>query len=343
MSRIKTTILSICSLFLLLTISESVAAQSNSGGKMSIRENGFISVFGEHNFMKGSGVVPAGKIKTARTGSKGYLNFVTGSSWVGASDENFVDGYVRVYHKEPFIFPIGDNNKFRPVAISGGAKTTAAYYAESPTTRTNELPAEDSKTLERISNREYWDIGGSKPVKITFTWDATSNIANITGGSLKNLKVIGWTGEQWKVIDSGTNELEKVVINQLNIQGKPSLNQGMITTEELIPDDYEFFTLGATTGEAEIRSIEDFNSQFTMYPNPVQEELFVDLTKMAGKKGLLKIYNLYGQLVQERAYDSASENLQVFDASNMDNGMYKLHIKIDNKTYASKFVVHRLY
>jgi len=318
-------------------------AQSNSGGKMSIRENGFISVFGEHNFMKGSGLVPAGKIKTERNGAKGYLNFVTGSSWVGASDENFVDGYVRVYHKEAFVFPIGDNNKFRPVAISGGAKTTAAYYAESPATRTSEIPAEDNKTLERISNREYWDINGSEPVNITFTWDATSNIANITNGSLKNLKVIGWTGKQWKVIASGMDKMEKVVANQLTIQGEPSFNRGMITTEKLIPDDYEFFTLGATTGEAETRSIEDFNSQFTMYPNPVQTELFVDVKKMSGKKGFLKIYNLYGQLVQERAYDASSEDLQVFDANNMDNGMYKLHIKIDNKEYATKFVVHQLY
>jgi len=320
-----------------------VLAQSNSGGKMSIRENGFISVFGEHNFMKGSGLVPAGKIKTERSGAKGYLNFVTGSSWIGASDENFVDGYVRVYHKEPFIFPVGDNNKFRPVAISGGAKTTAAYFAESPATRTSEIPKEDSKSLERISSREYWDIGGSEPVSITFTWDATSNIANITNGTLKNLKVIGWTGAQWKVIDSGMDEIEKSVANQLRIQGKPSFNQGMITTEELIPDDYEFFTLGATAGEAEVRSIEDFNSQFTMYPNPVQTELFVDLKKMSGKKGFLKIYNLYGQLIQERVYDASSEDLQVFDATNMDNGMYKLHIKIDTKVYASKFVVHRLY
>jgi len=343
MNRIKTTILSICSLFLLLTISESVVAQSSSGGKVSIRENGFISVFGEHNFMKGSGLVPAGKIKTARTGAKGYLNFVTGSSWVGASDENFVDGYVRVYHKEPFVFPIGDNNKFRPVAISGGAKTTAAYFAESPATRTSEMPNEDSKSLERISDKEYWDITGANPVTITFTWDASSNIANITNGSLKSLKVLGWTGNQWKVIDSGMDAMEKSVVNQLQIKGTPSFNQGIITTEKLIPDDYEFFTLGATTGEAEVRSIEDFNSQFTMYPNPVQTELFVDLKKMSGKKGFLKIYNLYGQLIQERVYDASSEDLQVFDASNMGNGMYKMHIKIDNKEYASKFVVHRLY
>jgi len=178
MNRIKITILSICSLFILLTISENVAAQSNSGGKMSIRENGFISVFGEHNFMTGSGLVPAGKVRTKRSGKKGYLNFVTGSSWVGASDANFVDGYVRVYHKEPFIFPIGDNNKFRPVAISGGAKTTAAYYAESPGTKTSKLPAENSEDLQRISNKEYWDINGSVPVNITFTWDANSNIGN---------------------------------------------------------------------------------------------------------------------------------------------------------------------
>ena len=148
-------------------------------------------------------------IKTARTGNKGYLNFGAGSSWTGASEDGYVDGYVTVFHDEPFVFPIGHNGQYRPIAISGGAKTVAAYYNESPeeaffatTTASNLDP---SSNIERVSNQEYWEVRGAEPVNITLAWGASSNIPDITNGDVNNLTILGWKDGQWKEAVSYTH------------------------------------------------------------------------------------------------------------------------------------------
>ena len=174
-------------IFVLFSV-ESIA--QSSSGKLSIRENGLVSVFGKHNFQNGSGFISKGKIITDRTGNKGFLNFAAGSSWVGASTTGYVDGYIRVLHNKPFIFPLGDNNQYRPIAISGATRTAAAYYAIDPIQLLGNKPVPKSTSqIKRVSNREYWDIQGDLSTRIVLSWGAESNIANITSGELSNLSI----------------------------------------------------------------------------------------------------------------------------------------------------------
>lgn len=116
-------------LFIFTTfLSTAIIAQSSVGGNLTIDETGTVYVYGEHSFLDGGGFINPGMITTSRTGAKGYLIFVKGSSWKGASQGGFVNGYVQVTHDQPFIFPIGEETTFRPVAISGAEGTTAAYF-----------------------------------------------------------------------------------------------------------------------------------------------------------------------------------------------------------------------
>lgn len=319
--------------------------QAQSAGGMSIQENGFVSVFGEHSFAKGSGLIGPGMIKTARTGEKGYLNFVAGSSWTGAAEGRCVDGYVRVYHNESFIFPIGTAGKYRPVAISaGGAKTTAAYFDKTPATLNNGQNSE--LDVDRVSNKEYWDIKGDKAVSISFLWTEASDVSSLTGGQLGALKVIGMKNGQWEVVPSIIDEQvsEEFSTKFLGITNTSGLTSGTITTStKVVPNDYEYFTLGAAEGDAESRTSNSDNSLLSLYPNPVTSELYVNLKEVSGEQGTIKIYNLYGKLMEERAYDNTANDVQHINTSEYLNGMYKIVVRVDNRRMSHKFVVNRLY
>ena len=117
---------------------------------------------------------------------------------------------------------------------------------------------------------------------------------------------------------------------------------GVITaSEKLIPNDYEYFTLGTIRSAAESRTTLD-KAQVSLYPNPVRSELFVDLEKVKGNQGIIQIYNLYGQLMIEQDYDPASTIVR-FDTEDYLNGLYEVRVRIDHKEMTRKFTVQRLY
>ena len=151
MLRMKN-ILSGLAMLLLATISFQLDAQSSKVyGEIFIPDNSSISIFSKHNFHDGNGLYP-GQISTERDNNKGYINFSRGSSWVGASDMQYIDGYAKVYHNEAFTFPTGANSRFRPVAISGASRTSAAYYDNDPSfineSGTSKLEPLHSENLE---------------------------------------------------------------------------------------------------------------------------------------------------------------------------------------------------
>ena len=121
-----------------------------------------------------------------------------------------------------------------------------------------------------------------------------------------------------------------------------TIHQGVISIDEpIIPNEYEYFTLGTVESSADVRAnIQEID--LAVYPNPVRSELFINLEKIKGKKGSLKIYNLFGQLIAEQAYDP-STNILRFDTHDYINGIYELKIRIDHQEATRKFTVQRLY
>ncbi|MEM1119013.1 MAG: SdrD B-like domain-containing protein [Bacteroidota bacterium] len=81
-----------------------------------------------------------------------------------------------------------------------------------------------------------------------------------------------------------------------------------------------------------------------IFPNPAQEELFVNLTPFAGKKGTIQMTNLYGQLVQEVVIDKIATGSTRLDLRNFQNGVYHLTIKAENvQPVTKRILVSRMY
>ena len=238
---------------LLIAISNIAYSQSSSFGNTYIFNNGEMGIVDiQHNFFKGGLGIQPGIVGTDRTSTQGFLSFVGTASWTGASDTAFVDGYVKTYMTSPFTFPIGDNGKYRPAAISNATLSNpanAAYYNVSATTAiTSRLRGGNEPTLPAsgpfntalkgvgvgsVDDVEYWDINGATPTKITLTWDANSVIT-----TLSSLSILGWNGTHWEAIGSSVD------ITSL-LGGTSNLISGSITTKtDLIPNKYDVYTLG---------------------------------------------------------------------------------------------------
>ncbi len=229
-------------------------SQSSTHGNTNIVNNTEMAIVDiQHNFMNGGSGINKGIVGTARTTVLGFMSFLGTASSTGASDVAFVDGYVKTYMTTAFTFPIGDNGKYRPAAVSASTLTNpanAAYYGISASTAItskfsggNEpvLPTggpfdttQKGPGIASVNNLEYWDINGATPAKISLTWNATSAVA-----SLDKLTILGWDGAKWVAIPS-------IADTTSILGGASSLDTGSITTTStLVPNTYSIYTLGS--------------------------------------------------------------------------------------------------
>ena len=254
--------------FFLIVLQLEMIGQSASFGNTFIHNDGESNIFGMHDFNKTSAGILPGIVGTERDNQNsayGIIGFSDVSpGWKGIGNDSYVDGYVKKYGTEGFVFPIGDNGKYRPIAIRGGDETVAAYFNVDPAQAITDdlfggnyppLPiggpfpqSSKQSTIVEISDIEYWDIDGANPTSITLTWNIFSEIERISNDDLTKLSIVGWTGSRWEIIPS------KVDILFLNgTRSTPLFNggisnsvQGSLTTLiDIKPDDYLAYTFGS--------------------------------------------------------------------------------------------------
>ncbi len=269
-------------LFVLTVISQGVRAQSGSFGSTYVHTGMEMGILGQHDFVTGSGTINAGIVGSERLPVIGVYSFVNpAGSWINASNTAFMDGYVRTYNPGAFTFPIGDNNKYRPAAVSASsaaAPTTAAYYGVDPgSAMTSDLkggtygvlPAggafpttTKAATVGVVDNVEYWDIDGTTPARITLTWDANTPIASMVGANLNNLTIVGWDGTKWVAIPSTVDPASLTLTTSASaFTGPgPQITAGSITTNAtVVPGSFTVYTLAGSCPTTNI--VADLTSQ----------------------------------------------------------------------------------
>ncbi|MDO6432681.1 T9SS type A sorting domain-containing protein [Flavitalea sp. BT771] len=242
---------------LLMVLFPSLAkSQQGSKGNTVIFSGTTMTFFGSHNFLTGGSGVQPGIIGTVRTAPYGTLNFAsTASSYTGADNANYVEGYIRKSGTASFIFPVGNNGHYGPFAASADG-TTGAYFHADPNAAVIPDPAggnypplpagapfstsSKGAGVTSVSPVEYWDIDGSGATNLTLTWNAGSGVGTLTGNTLSELTIVGWDGSKWVNIPS-TVDATSV------LGGSSSLTAGSITTSATItPNSYVAYTLGYT-------------------------------------------------------------------------------------------------
>ncbi|WP_143310584.1 gliding motility-associated C-terminal domain-containing protein [Chitinophaga vietnamensis] len=171
-----------------------------------------------------------------KTTDKGWVTFFNGARALGASDNSHVSGKVKKTGNEPFMYPIGNDQYYRPAGISAPASATetiaAAYFYRDGNFSPYDPRITDGKT-GKVNIGEYWVMdreAGSTPVTVTLTWNADKTHTIVT--SLPALLMARWDGQQW-VSEGGKDASGNERAGSLN-SGHALATLGPLTFSELL-------------------------------------------------------------------------------------------------------------
>lgn len=220
----------------------------------------------------------AGDIITPRENPIVAIDYLEDAFYILENDEKNTDGYASYSGDLSFTFPVGDNDKLRPIITTNTTPNTtvkAAYFDENPNFPVNFNTSFNTDALEPIigavSTIEFWDFDGPSEAFVTLTWNPESEIDNLVS-NLSNLRVVGWhiQDKEWKdlgntnstgVLSEGT--ISSFVFNPSNFE---ILTFGALITE----DDLNVFNLVSANNDGVndtfvIAGIEAFNNELTIF------------------------------------------------------------------------------
>ena len=228
-----------------------------------------------------------GDIITPRNSSDVNIEYLNNAFYNGEDNLRKVNGYAAFTDKKDFIFPIGDVNNLRPLEVIGNtiiANAKSAYFFEDPN-NTSTFPTSFDTTihsdlLTRISTKEFWDLDAPVSSEVRLSWNSNSEI-NLLVNSLRELRVVGWHTENEMWEDLGVTAYNG------------SLDNGFITSDSFIPDDYSILTLGGAFDKSTVNLT---NYYLSPNGNGINDFLVIEEVSLSPNNNL-KIYNRWGRLV----------------------------------------------
>ena len=187
-----------------------------------------------------------GDIVTPRVNPDVSFVFLNDAFYVLESDLKNADGYASYEGVNEFEFPIGDDNKLRPLITpdyENNMRVTAAYFNEDPNFPSifpETFNTENTEgILSEVSDFEFWDFNSENETIVTLTWDQDSGIDEMVS-DLEELRVVGWHIEDqiWK--DLGNSNMDGNIL------------AGRISSFVFNPNDYEVITFGSIKTSSEL-------------------------------------------------------------------------------------------
>lgn len=266
-----------------------------------------------------------GNIRTPLTQAAVYYNFLDNAIYTGESDITKIIGYAAITNQQSFMFPVGDVEFYRPLILESENTNffaKCAYFFEDANTpisiagsfNTNQL----DRDLEFVSELEFWHLEGSVPSTISLNWNARSAISSLTDDATK-VVIVGWS---------------KISSQWLNLGGNPvigGLDQGFVTSDSFVPDEYEIITLGVSKIpfeplSKEVLSLENYF--VSVNGDGVNDSFFIpELLDYEGN--FVQIYNRYGIKVFEM--QNYTDEFNGF--SNLNNVPFKQEIGLPIGVY----------
>jgi len=121
------------------------------------------------------------------------------------------------------------------------------------------------------------------------------------------------------------------------IDEAPELGANYYRLKEVFEDgNISYSSIKAVNFEVDLEAI-------SIFPNPAQNELFVDLNAYQGQEGHMIISNQLGQIMEEITYDEIPSDVIRLDFSKYTHGLYFIQTKIDRSEYvATKVLVSKM-
>lgn len=133
----------------------------------------------------------------------------------------------------------------------------------------------------------------------------------------------------FKITNNG--KTTKMYVHSNLTQGNlPQPNQKSV----VLPDDYNSSVLTSLNEQ-------ESNSKFKVYPNPVSDELCVEVSQgLVDESGIILIYDVSGKLIQKEAIEDFATYI---DVRNLTYGTYIISIKNKSNILYGKFVKDKSY
>jgi hypothetical protein len=154
---------------------------------------------------------------TDRSSTPGYYSIVNTAAYTGCSDVANINGYIKKYGNNPFIFPVGSGNDLRTLEISSPALATDAYATAwiagnpsndldhtAPYAGTHNVFAVAAPIIA-VSTAGQWDwqVGEADNLGNGTTGNGagltiTVSIPDMTTFAVaSSLRLVGWNGTNW--------------------------------------------------------------------------------------------------------------------------------------------------
>lgn len=209
-----------------------------------------------------------------------------GATTSGASNNSFVDGFVRKVGNTPagefagngYAFPVGDVADYQPIYISAPSLTTDAFtasYVHTDPDATYDIALREAG-LDHISSTEYWELNrtaGTSNVSVRLSWDGNSG--GVT--DLTTLRVSRWNGAQWANHGNGGttgNTTAGTVVSSAVVSSFSPFALASTTTGNPLPVTLLSFT-GRHVSDGNLlewsTATESNSHHFTLYRSPNNE------------------------------------------------------------------------
>ena len=97
------------------------------------------------------------------------------------------------------------------------------------------------------------------------------------------------------------------------------------------------------TATPSINSLEkqSTNQNYSIYPNPAKQEVFINLNAYAGQQGSIQLINQFGQIAQQVDYDKIPAETLRMDLLKVQTGLHFINIQLANGTQITeKILIH---
>ena len=191
--------------------------------------------------------------RSERAAQPGYFSSIENASYTGYSDQHNIDGYIKKYGNNAFVFPVGTGNDLRILEISKPEKISDAYataWIEGDPSNSNDPTDYYSakhpvlsltSPIVSVSKAGQWDwqVGENANLGDGTTGNGegliiTVSIPDMTQFSdVSELRLVGWNGSSWVDLSgrstaTGNNENSK--LSGVMITGISAIAIGKVST-----------------------------------------------------------------------------------------------------------------
>ncbi|MBK7130696.1 MAG: T9SS type A sorting domain-containing protein [Crocinitomicaceae bacterium] len=180
----------------------------------------------------------------------------------------------------------------------------------------------------QISRERYWNIHGVDLENIEGNLRFEFNGKTIISGNFDNHLLVD-LGDQPFIEDSlvllyrPTAQSSWQVHDDYTLQftGSHTDKFGYITAETFAPGQYAF---GYRTHSVGIQNTQKNDRLYSVYPNPANDSMIIDLSNWDSKQVQLTVFGIEGKLAMQQAIQAGQKNL--IDISNLNAGTYIITI-----------------